>query len=192
MRAARVLLLCVGLAFCGTPAGAATITFDDLDELTEVTTQYAASGATFSPSQILQAGSTLNEIEFPPSSGDRVLFPAAPSLEVVFAPLVSQITFFTTYAESLLFYAYTADGALRVFGGSFSSSNLGGSEKVELIASGLSRLVITGATGSFVIDDLSFVPERQDPPVPAPAMSLLVALGAAALAAYRRHASSVR
>jgi len=62
------------------PAGAVTvgIDFESLAELEVVTTQFAAQDITFSNATTLVAGSLLNEIDFPPTSGTHVI--TTPSL----------------------------------------------------------------------------------------------------------------
>src|SRR5689334_24513835 len=67
-------------------ADAGVIDFEGLADEDLVTTQFSALGATFSgQTVVLQAGSSLNELEFPPHSGVNVASSDLGQINVAFA-----------------------------------------------------------------------------------------------------------
>lgn len=172
------MLLALGLAVMVTPASAAVVvySFDGTADSTSLTNQFA--GLSFSNATVIKAGLSLNEVEFPPRSGDGVVFDDGGAIGINFAAPVFAVGAYFTYISGLSLSAF--DGASNLLGtvtSAFGANNVSsgdpGSSPNELLsfanASGLiARVVITGnvAGASFVLDDLTVnngnaVPEPQ-------------------------------
>jgi hypothetical protein len=168
------------------------INFDGLSELDSVTNQYA--GLTFSNATVLTAGSSLNELEFPPHSPFNVVFDDGGPIRIDLASPVSAVGGFFTYGVPLFFEAFDAgNNPLGSTPSLFSNNELvsgdpGSSpnEFLQLALSGISHVTITGdpAGGSFVLDDFTYTPSAT--PVPEPATLSLVLLGGVGLLRSRR------
>lgn len=200
-----IVLLVLGLLISG-PAHAITIDFEALTELDSVTTQF--SGLTFTNATVLTSGSTLNEFEFPPSSGLNVVFDDGGAMQIDFATAALTVSGRFTYSEALTLTAY--DSLLSpvatvnsLFGSNLVLSGEAGSSANELLAlnyaGGISRLLITGNAlgGSFTLDDFTYttgdiLPPPPPPPpppggdVPEPTSLILVALGSVGFLAMRK------
>jgi hypothetical protein len=114
---------------------------------------------------VLTAGSLLNEIDFPPRSGNNVLAHSSDPIEFIFsAPLVSVGAYFT-YTSPLSLSTFTPGNVLIETKTSSGSSNLGLQELISFggPVANIGFLRITGAPGggSFTMDDLELevVPE---------------------------------
>src|SRR5579862_8498482 len=90
-----VLLLMVSLSV----GFANTIDFEGFPDSTPVTTQYA--GLVFSNATIISAGTSLNELEFPPTSGINVVFDDGGPMSITFLTPVTAFSAFFTYSEQL-------------------------------------------------------------------------------------------
>lgn len=200
-----IVLFVLGLLISGS-AYAITIDFETLTELDSVTTQF--SGLTFSNATVLTSGSTLNEFEFPPSSGVNVVFDEGGAIQIDFATVALTVSGRFTYSESLTMAAFDSllnpvGTASSLFGSNLVLSGEAGSSANELLAlnyaGGISRLLITGNAlgGSFTLDDFTYttgeiLPPPPPPPpppgegVPEPASLILVALGSAGFLVMRR------
>jgi hypothetical protein len=159
-----------------------TLDFDAFADSTSVTSQYA--GVTFSNAIVLAAGIGLNELEFPPHSGNNVASDFSGPLGIAFNSPQTIISGYFTYAQPLLLTAFDASNNLL---GSVSSSrscvsNLAMSgtagcspnEFIELAGiESFSSVTITGSRfgGSFTMDDLIFSA------VPEPSSSSMFAVG---------------
>jgi hypothetical protein len=168
------------------------VNFDAFAEFDAVAGQLP--GMSFSNATVLTAGSSLNELEFPPHSGGNVIFDDGGFMSIAFdAPIVSFGGHFT-YLGPLTLTAY--DAAHNVLGqvGSLFNSNLllsgdAGSVANEFIqftsALGIASVTIAGDPfgGSFVMDDLTFDDGRTSESVPEPTTLALfgVALGVGAV-----------
>jgi len=201
----RFLLGSVVLAFLSVfsssvSAAPITIDFDNLSELDSVTTQYA--GVTFTDATVLTAGSTVNEIEFPPHSGSNVVFDDGGPMTLSFSAPIYSFTGFFTYGTALTLSAF--DGANNLlssvtsaFGSNDAAFGDPGSSPNELLSfaslTGISSILISGdlAGGSFVLDDVSFDSSRPTG-VPEPATGLLVAAGLSILAIRKRNQLPVK
>lgn len=167
-QAARLLagILCA-LAMSG-PALAVPVVygFDDLDDYTSLTTQYA--GLSFSQAAVIKAGATLNESALPPHSLDGVLVDDGGPISIEFAAPVFSVGAYATYLNGLSFSAYGIDGQLLGSVSGAWNSNLAdgsgdaGSSPNEFLqissAAGLiARVTFASdpAGFSFVLDDLS-------------------------------------
>lgn len=200
-----IVLFVLGLLISG-PAHAITIDFEALTELDSVTTQF--SGVTFSNATVLTSGSTLNEFEFPPSTGLNVVFDDGGAMQIDFSTAALTVSGRFTYSEALTLTAF--DSLLSpvatvnsLFGSNLALSGEAGSSANELLslsfAGGISRVMITGNAlgGSFTLDDFTYttgeiLPPPPPPPpppgegVPEPASLILVALGSAGFLVMRR------
>jgi hypothetical protein len=173
------------------------INFDSLAEFDSVTNQL--SGLTFSNATVLAAGSSLNDLELPPHSGQNVVVDDGGPMSITFDSPVYGLGGYFTYLEPLTLSAYDASNNLIAtitssFLNNLALSGDGGSSPNEFLAfsslAGISSLVIAGdaAGGSFVLDDLTFDTASSSPlaPTPEPATLALVGTGLAAIWGARR------
>ena len=175
-----------------------TIDFETLTESDSVTTQF--SGLTFTNATVLTAGSTLNEFEFPPSSGTNVVFDNGGAIQIDFATTALTLSGLFTYSEALTITAFDALLNPVATVNSLFTSNLGlsgdvGSSPNEILsltyAGGISRVLIAGNTlgASFTLDDLSYTTGSTPPPppppttVPEPASAILLVISVLIFAA---------
>lgn len=175
------------------PAQAYIIDFDNLADLDPVTNQYSGFGVSFSNATVLTAGLSLNELEFPPLSGQNVVFDDGGPITIDFLALVTDAGGYFTYNTALTISAYDSFNNLIGTIDSGVSSNFISSgslippnEYLHIaFAGGISQLVITGGAegGSFTLDDFTATPVT---PVPEPSMLLLLGSGLMGLAGLRR------
>ena len=163
-------LILIAALIGGQPAGAVTLDFEGLADLDSVTTQFG--GLTFSNTIALvsgAAGGSLNEISFPPNSGVTVVSDDGAPITITFDTPVASVSGFFTYvvpvtitAFDSLLSAVASDTSL--FSNNTADAGDAGSSPNELLevafAAGISSLTIEGDLqgGSFVLDDLTFVP----------------------------------
>lgn len=182
-------------------AGAAVITFDDLGvsetyNYIAVTNQYA--GLTFSNASVLTAELTLDEFEFPPYSGENIVFDDGGIMTIRFAAAMGDVGAYFTYASTLVLSFYDATDALAGTVQSAFSSNMGltgddGSQPNEYLhfssSGGILRIEIVGESsgGSFAMDNLTFMPVAAA--VPEPSSILLMVLSMAGAFGLRRRFS---
>lgn len=171
-------------------AGPLTINFDNLADGEALATQYA--GVRFSNALVLTAGVSLNELEFPPSSGLNVASDDGGPMSLAFDSRISSFSAHFTYLAPLTLSAYDANGSLLAAVFSTFSSNMAlsgdpGSIPGELLQvasmGGFTKLVIEGDPlgGTFAMDDVAATP------VPEPGGTLsLFAVGGAGLFILRR------
>ena len=184
------MVLVLGLAAMTMPASAAVIVydFDGLADSTSLTNQFA--GLVFGNTTVIKAGVSLNDVEFPPRSGDGVVFDDGGAISINFAAPVFAVGGYFTYISGLSLRAF--DGASNLLGtvtSAFVSNTVSivGSSPNELLsfsnASGLiARVVITGdpAGTSFVLDDLT-IDNGNTVPEPQTLLLALALLGAGCL-----------
>ena len=183
--AVRKALLVGGLwagALSAAQAAVVTYDFEQFGDMTVVTNQIA--GLSFANAMALTAGVSLNEQEFPPSSGANALLDDGSPIEILFSGPVFSIGAAFTYATSLSVSIYDIGNGLlgTVTSAGNDNRGLSGSGSVNEILSfsnfggAISRVVITGAAqgSSFVMDDLT-VDFGTANPVPEPATLALVA-----------------
>lgn len=160
------------------------INFDDLADGDSVTTQY--NGLTFTNTTVLTSGISLNEFEFPPYSGDNVVFDDGGPISITFGSPVSSFGAYFTYTEALTLTALDSSGGNLGFVSSLFSDNqacldgppcLGdpGSSPNEFIQISLSKPIAQisiqadpGGT-SFTMDSLMYTnvsPSTQSAPEP--------------------------
>lgn len=192
----QVFLLLNLVLLSSSLAKADTITFEGLGEGTSVTNQF--SGVLFSNATVLTAGTTLNEFEFPPSSGANVVFDNGGPLSIAFLAPVLSVGGHVTYATQLTITLYDAsDNVIGTFTSAFNnnmalSGDLG-SQFNEIFsfsfASGISRMTISGnpVGDSFTLDDLTFSQSASE--VPEPASIVLILTGGSVLLRFRKRFS---
>jgi hypothetical protein len=191
-----------GLLLSSVPSHAYVITFDDpgFPDLRDsiglgviVQDEFSALGITFSNTVALTAGISLNEIEFPPRSGDIVVANAGLSImSLVFSiPVMSAGGFFTYSIPggSLLLTAYDEGGnPMGQTGASYSDNTAGGfgdagsspNEFLQIAGVGpIYRLDIDGGAGSFSLDDFTAA-------VPEPSSLLLFLGGLVGIVAWKQ------
>lgn len=155
--------------------------FEDIPDLTSVEDFYSSYGVHFNDAISLTAGFSLNEFDFPPSSGDVAIGDDWAPIEITFDNLTQDIYANFTYGSQLTFSAYAADSSLI---GTYVHSgieNYGFSEQIALGFTGVSSLVIAGEwDGSFIMDDFGFN-SNSTAPVPEPATIFLFSTGIAGL-----------
>jgi len=176
-------------------ASVITIDFEGLLDSDLVTTQFA--GVSFTNATVLTAGISLNEFEFPPSSGVNVVFDQGGPIQIVFATPVSSFSAFFTYAAPLTLTAFNGSNVEVASVSSAFMSNLAlsgefGSAPNELLqlsfAGGISSITIEGdpAGGSFVMDDLNAIQIDDSSVVPEPTSFVLALTGLSGLIVRRR------
>src|SRR4051812_2623414 len=98
-RPLRLSIIIAMLAICSPPlfASPIVIDFDGLAELDRVTTQFPR--LTFANATVLTAGSLLNDLEFPPHSGQNAVTDDGGAVSIDFAsPVISVGGYFTYLA----------------------------------------------------------------------------------------------
>ncbi len=169
-----------------TEAAPVTLDFEGLSEFTTVTTQFP--GVTFSNATVLTAGSSLNEFEFPPFSGQNVVFDDGGAMTVSFATAITSFSGYFTYTVPLTLTAFDASNnaiasVSSSFGSNLALSGELGSLPLELLslssATGFFSVLISGDAfgGSFVVDDVTFETPSTSTPVPEPGTFSLLASG---------------
>ncbi|KQW91584.1 hypothetical protein ASC94_17555 [Massilia sp. Root418] len=197
-RCVATLLASLGIGLGGT-ASAATLTygFDTFGDGTSLSTQYA--GLTFSHASVLKAGISLNELAFPPRSGDGVLFDDGGPIEIGLGALAHSVSVYVTYLEGLTLSAYDSNNNLLSSATAAYLVNVAdgsgdpGSSPNELLtvssADGLiARIVVASSAGggSLTLDDLTIAGAAAAVPEPGTLPLLLAGLGAACWRRYRR------
>jgi hypothetical protein len=199
MRSLAGLLAAIGICLGGT-ASATTLTygFDTFSDGSSLSTQYA--GLTFSHAKVLKAGVGLNELSFPPRSGDGALFDDGGPIEISLDALAQSVSVYVTYLEGLTVSTYDSSNNLLSSATAAFLVNVAdgsgdpGSSANELLtvssADGLmARIVIASGAGgsSLVLDDLTISSAAAAVPEPGTLSLLLAGLGAAC---WRRHRRS--
>jgi hypothetical protein len=148
-------------------ARSSVIDFEDLPELDSVTNQYQNLGPTFLNATVLTAGSSLNEVEFPPFSGVNVIYDSFGPIKIAFSQPVTVIGAYLTYRVPITMNAYNSSGTLIGSDGSDFLSNMPlsgdpGSASNEYLTfaspGGISAVEIVGdpSGNSYVLDNLYF------------------------------------
>ena len=187
-RWATAALLAVPAA--GAHSAPVVVDFESLADFARLTTQLA--GFTFSNARVLQAGTTLNELSFPPKSGVNALADDGGALSVRFDTPMLSVGAFLTYLTPITLTAYDSldnvlASATSLYGNNGALAGDPGSRpnewlQLSLAVASIARVEFRGsATGSsFILDDL-VVDAGGPSPVPEP-HSLALVLGALWLA----------
>ena len=151
MRMLRSALLVAALAFIATPVSAAPILID-FESLTEGDTPSLLSGVTFDSAMVLTAGSSLNEIEFPPTSGLNVVFNLLSELRLDFTDAVSNVGGHFTYVGALTLSAFDASNNLLGVASSlhdinYASSGNPANELLQIVRGGIGARCSPGSSG---------------------------------------------
>jgi hypothetical protein len=157
-------------------AHATTIDFEGLADGTSVGSFYLSNGVTFTNATVITAGVSLNEIEFPPYSGQNVATDVGGPITLNFSSPIVSFSGYFTYATQLLVDGFDSSNsevasATSALTANFTSSGNPPNELLQLaFAGGFDSVTITGdpAGGSFVMDDISFETTGQTPPPPPP------------------------
>lgn len=187
-RLLRACFLATALTLLASAASATTIlaTFEELTESDVVTTQYP--GLTFSGALVLTtlaSGGSLNEIDFPPHSGDGVAFDAFGPIELFFDTPMRRFSAYFTYIAPVVLTAFDLADDIVASASSAFSSNIGsdiGSVPNELLVLestvGISSVRLVGLVdgSSFVVDDIT-VTDDAATTIPEPGTIAMVALG---------------
>lgn len=179
-----ILLLLFAFAFNVTTVSAVMLDFEDLPDLTLVNDFYASEGVHFTEAISLTAGFSLNEFDFPPSSGNVAIGDDLSAMEITFDQGAENIFGNFTYSVGLTLSAYDSSDSLLGTVSSSSSENYGASEFISLGLTGVFRLVIEGDQfgASFIMDDFNF----DTNPVPEPTTFLLLGAGLVGVAGIKR------
>lgn len=191
----RRLFGVLALAYCAhVAAQSTTINFESFADGEVLTSQ--VPGLAFSNAMVLSAGISLNEFEFPPSSGSNVIIAYGGALVIDFSMPVTSILVYATYAEPFTIRIYDAASTEVGSVTSLFSSNLAlsgdpGSSPNEpfllTFAAGFSSALFTGSGvgESFTLDDLTFQSASNRIPEPSTLALALLAL-VALVPRYRR------
>jgi hypothetical protein len=166
--------------FAPCKASATTLTFEDLPDLTDVNDFYAAQGIHFANAISLTAGFSLNEFDYPPSSGVVVVGDSGGPLRLVFDAPANNVFAHFTHGSALTFTAYSDKSFLSPIG-TFSpvgNSNLGASTLINVPFANFESLQMSVAIqGTLTIDDLNFRLSPNGASVPEPSTLLLLSSG---------------
>lgn len=152
-----LLLVTIGLQ-AGALAGI-VLDFEGFADSTTLTNQY--TGLVFTNTEIVTAGLSLNDAEFPPHSGTNVATDLGGPISITFSAPVLSFSAFFTYSSALTINAFDSlnngvGTSNSAFGSNFTSSTNPPNEFLGVaFAGGISRVSIVGAPGgsSFVLDD---------------------------------------
>jgi hypothetical protein len=186
-RFAPPALVAIALACVALPAYAAPIIdFESLAVDEVVTTQFAPDGALFGNAVTLVSGVSLNEIDFPPSSGTNVISGlGSGALGIGIITAAVEVSFQLTTADIAVVSYY--DSASALIGQTQVAPNLGSHTLVQLHAAGAPiagvriASLATGDAFFLTVDDVQVT-------VPEPSAFLALAVGLLPVAAaIRRH-----
>lgn len=171
--------------FTTSVAEAVILDFEDLPDLTSVGEAYTSYGLHFQNAISLTAGFSLNEFDYPPSSGLIAIGDNNSPITIAFDIPVTNLFANFTYGSQLTFSAFNESDLLIGTYVHPSNSNLGTTELISLNFSGVSSLIIAGEwDNSYIMDDLNFDPIAR--PVPEPATIILLGGGILGLLKFRR------
>jgi hypothetical protein len=174
-----MLIFLVSFPLC---ASTIQLTFDDLSDSTRI--QDAYESVHFENAIVLTSGVSLNELEFPPHSGQNVAVDDGAPIVIAFDRPVSNVAAYITHNQLITLTAFDASGNAIGSVASMYRNNLAisgdvGSHPNELLHvpdAFLFSVKISGAPDgfSFALDDFSF-DESTSIPEPSTANLLLVA-----------------
>jgi len=188
-RISSLTRVCVLVLFGGgglSPAEATPIVydFDTFSDSTRITTQY--SGLTFINATVLKSGISLNDLSFPPHSGDGAAFDEGGPIIITLSSPVQSVSGYFTYLNGLTLSAYDSKSNLLVTAHSSFLTNLADgtgdpgslpNELLSVVSSGdqIARIVVESSISgsSFVMDDITVSTSKPALPIPG-TLSLLL------------------
>jgi hypothetical protein len=177
--AGRILIGCLLFPGSFSIVSATTVTydFDTFDDGVRLTKQY--SGLSFTNATVLKGGLSLNEVSFPPHSGDSVVVNDGGSITINLGTPAHRVSGYFTYMDGLTLSAYDSGHNLLALANSVYQTNLAdgtgspGSIANELLSVSsaddqIASIVISSSTGgeSFVLDDLTALTSAIELPEP--------------------------
>jgi hypothetical protein len=170
------------LALAGPDSRAAPLGFEQFPDSYAVTNEIA--GLAFSGATVLTAGVSLNELDYPPTSGVNVLAALSGMLNINLSDPAEHFSAYFTYAAPLTFTAFDI-GLNQLFSVvSPTASNLGANYLFSYSAPAISSVTITSANATpFTVDDVDVAAAV---PLPEPGTLGLLALGALCALSARR------
>ena len=183
IRSLKCTLMFLSSILAINPSSGATLSFEQFSDSLPITT--LVPGVTFTNAVALKSGISLNEFEFPPRSGNTVVFDDGGAISIFFDSPIVQFAAYFTYLEPLTVRAFDIGGqelsrSLSAYASNLAISGDPGSLPNELIglfsSNGIKSILISGnPTGSsFTMDDLTYVVGALAT-VPEPSTALLVA-----------------
>ncbi len=128
----------------------------------------AISGVSFTNATVLQSAASLNETEYPPRSGNKVLCDIGGPMKVVFSQPVKSFTAYVTHAQTVTLKMLAGNGGVvtstTVSGDNRQGSGKTPNEAIQLTSdTGFTQVELSSAAGgsSFTVDDITttvFVP----------------------------------
>jgi hypothetical protein len=145
------------MALAAPAVQATTLDFEGFGDNTSLVNQIA--GFTFTDATVLTAGLSLNDVDFPPHSGDNVVAALSNAVIIGFATPQSFVSAFFSFADPLTLVAKDASNNVLSTFTSAGSNVLGGWEEISISLTNISSLTVSGAS-PFTLDDLTAtVPE---------------------------------
>ena len=172
----RTALLCALLLAFAPRLSAAPILVDFEGIADSTSVDNLIPELTFSNAVALQAGVSLNELDFPPVSGSTVVFDAGGPMRIDFSAPIDLFSGYFTYVAPLVIQAFDSGGGLlgsvsSAFGNNTTSFGGAPNELLTLSLAGTAFVTISGDPfgGSFTLDDVSYQSvESGVAPVPEP------------------------
>jgi uncharacterized protein (TIGR03437 family) len=136
------------------------LNFEGLTDGVAVTTQFA--GITFSNAQVLTAGFSLDQLEYPPHSGANVITDSGGPITITFTSAISAFSGFFTHSNPITIDAFDIGNQIVATSSSKNNAGISGTstpnELLSLNGTNIVKVVITGnpAGNSVVADDLSY------------------------------------
>lgn len=120
------------------------------------------SGVTFANATVLQSAASLNEAEYPPRSGNKVLCDIGGPMKVVFSQPLKSFTAYVTHAQTVTLKMVAPNGGVvmqtTVTGDNRQGSGKSPNEPIQLTADfAFTQVEISSAPGgsSFTVDDIT-------------------------------------
>ncbi len=193
----RSLTFLCGLLFISPLASANVIKldFEAFPDSTSLTNQYL--GFLFTNTSVWTAGLSLDDLEFPPSSGANVAVDTGGPITITFSTPVLAVSGFFTYSSPLTINGFDSLDQIvgttnSLFSSNFVSSSNPPNELLGLsFVGGISSVTITGDPSglSFALDDLTVVTPLTNTPEPSSAFTALAGLLLVGIASRRRFAN---
>jgi hypothetical protein len=185
----KLAIFAILLLGSASPSLATTIDFEAFSDSTVLTNQIP--GLNFANAIVLTAGLSLNELEFPPHSGNNVVGNTGGPITITFAAPETSVSGFFTYTTALTLRAFDPlNNLIATTVSAFSINDVSGgapgsapNEFLSVSGADIASVTLTEnpAGGVFTLDDLSFSAAARAIPEPASIAlfgAALTALGA--------------